>query len=302
MGTASFFFEKTLAGIPCPFFERMEMPVDGTITVDHVYFKYADDSPDVLRDVSLTIEGGEWVTILGPNGSGKSTLARLFNALILPDKGTVTSLGIETADEKQWPALRRQVGMVFQNPDNQLVAPTVADDVAFGLENAGIPLEEMKTRVKESIATFGLSGLENAEPHRLSGGQKQRVAIAGVMALAPEIIIFDEATSMLDPEGKREVWAAMDKLRKDRTITLISITHDVSEAVKADRVIVMHEGGVLAEGPPATVLGDEAVMETARLKPPFPQAVAAELLKAGIDVPESILTEEELIQALWTST
>ena len=278
------------------------MPVDGTITVDHVYFKYADDSPDVLRDVSLTIEGGEWVTILGPNGSGKSTLARLFNALILPDKGTVTSLGIETADEKQWPALRRQVGMVFQNPDNQLVAPTVADDVAFGLENAGIPLEEMKTRVKESIATFGLSGLENAEPHRLSGGQKQRVAIAGVMALAPEIIIFDEATSMLDPEGKREVWAAMDKLRKDRTITLISITHDVSEAVKADRVIVMHEGGVLAEGPPATVLGDEAVMETARLKPPFPQAVAAELLKAGIDVPESILTEEELIQALWTST
>ncbi|ADH97693.1 energy-coupling factor transporter ATPase [Salisediminibacterium selenitireducens] len=275
--------------------------MDRKITVDHVYFKYADDSPDVLRDVSLTIKDGEWVTILGPNGSGKSTLARLFNALILPDRGAVTSLGIDTADEKHWPALRRQVGMVFQNPDNQLVAPTVADDVAFGLENAGIPLEEMKTRVKESIATFGLSGLENAEPHRLSGGQKQRVAIAGVMALAPDVIIFDEATSMLDPEGKREVWAAMDKLRKDQAITLISITHDVSEAVKADRVIVMHEGGILKEGTPASVLGDQEVMHTAKLKPPFPQTVAAELLKAGIDVPESILTEEELIKALWTS-
>ncbi|AOM84532.1 energy-coupling factor transporter ATPase [Salisediminibacterium beveridgei] len=270
------------------------------IELKHVSYRYQDDGPEVLQDVNLRIRKGEWVTILGPNGSGKSTLAKMFNALLVPDAGEIVSLGYDTRDDQHWPALRRRVGMVFQNPDNQLVAPTVRDDVAFGLENAGVPQDEMRRRVAERIAEFGLSGLENHEPHRLSGGQKQRVAIAGVMALAPDVIVFDEATSMIDPEGSREVWSAMAKLRESRSMTLISITHDVDEAVLADRVIIMKNGRMFADGPPREILRDTARLKEARLLPPFAGTVADKLTARGLELTEHILTEEELITALWT--
>lgn len=272
------------------------------IELKHVSYRYQDEGPDVLKDVNLCIRQGEWVTILGPNGSGKSTLAKMFNALLVPDAGEILSLGYDTRDDHYWSSLRRRVGMVFQNPDNQLVAPTVQDDVAFGLENAGVSQDEMRRRVAERIAEFGLSGLENHEPHRLSGGQKQRVAIAGVMALAPDVIVFDEATSMIDPEGKEEVWSAMAKLRESRSMTLISITHDVDEAVLADRVIIMKDGRVFADGSPREMLRDTARLKEARLVPPFASTVTDELKEHGVVLTENILTEEELIKALWTYT
>lgn len=270
------------------------------IELKHVTYRYQDDGPDVLKNVDLHIHQGEWITILGPNGSGKSTLAKMLNALLLPDEGDVLSLGYDTQEDKHWPKLRRRVGMVFQNPDNQLVAPTVSDDVAFGLENAGVPQDEMRRRVTERISEFGLTGLENHEPHRLSGGQKQRVAIAGVMALAPDVIVFDEATSMIDPEGRQEVWTAMEKLRESRAMTLVSITHDVDEAVLSDRVIIMKDGQIFADGTPQDILRDSALLKEAKLVPPFAGAVVDELAQRGIKLPKDILTEKELTKALWT--
>ncbi|GEL07440.1 energy-coupling factor transporter ATPase [Salisediminibacterium halotolerans] len=268
------------------------------IEVKEVSFRYGENDADVLKNVNVTIEQGEWVSILGPNGSGKSTLAKFFNALLVPGKGEVVSCGLSTGRERNWTAVRRQVGMVFQNPDNQIVAPTVQDDVAFGLENAGIPFKEMEKRVAENIDQLGLNGLENEEPHRLSGGQKQRVAIAGAMALHPRVLVFDEAMSMLDPNGKQEVLQMMHTLRREHDMTIISITHDVEEALSADRLLVLYEGKVLASGSPSAVLEDSALLEEAKLMPPFARRLQQKLAGRGIFLPAAVLRDEELVQQL----
>lgn len=267
------------------------------IEVSGVTFSYSDNK-EVLQDVDVTIEQGEWVSILGPNGSGKSTLAKFFNALLVPDKGEVISCGLSTSDENQWINIRRQVGMVFQNPDNQIVAPTVQDDIAFGLENAGIPYEEMKRRVDENIHKLGLQGLENEEPHRLSGGQKQRVAIAGAMALHPRVLVFDEAMAMLDPNGKQEVLTMMEALRRDYDVTVVSITHDVEEALSADRLLVLYEGAVLTSGSPANVLGDLFLLDQANLMPTFARQLQQKLAARGVHLPETVLRDEEMVRQL----
>ncbi|WP_280772156.1 energy-coupling factor transporter ATPase [Salipaludibacillus daqingensis] len=268
------------------------------IHVDHLYFRYHEQAPYVLHDISLTVKQGEWLTILGHNGSGKSTLARFFNALHVPKEGKVISCGIDTKHANEWVNIRRQVAMVFQNPDNQIVAPTVEDDVAFGLENAGIPYEEMHERVYRSIERLGLRGLETQEPHRLSGGQKQRVALAGALALRPKVIVLDEATSMLDPTGRIEVLSMVEKLRKEENITIITITHDVTEAMLADRIIVLHEGSMAYEGTPDEILSDENALRKVGLRAPFIVQMANELKRQQVPLPNGVLSHEELVTSL----
>lgn len=268
------------------------------ITVNHLFFRYHDQAPYVLNDISLTVKQGEWLTILGHNGSGKSTLAKFFNALHVPTEGDVVSCGINTKVADEWVNIRRQVAMVFQNPDNQIVAPTVEDDVAFGLENAGIPYEDMRNRVYGSIEKMGLSGLETQEPHRLSGGQKQRVALAGALALRPRVIVLDEATSMLDPKGKKEVLSIVEKLRKEENITIITITHDVTEAMLADRIVVLHEGSIVHEGSPTDILDDEKALRKVGLRAPFIVKIANELRRQHVPLSKGVLTHEELVTSL----
>jgi len=268
------------------------------LTVDHLFFRYHEQAPYVIKDISLTVKQGEWLTILGHNGSGKSTLAKFFNALHVPDEGDVISCGINTKDASQWVNIRRQVAMVFQNPDNQIVAPTVEDDVAFGLENAGIPYEEMQRRVFDSIERMGLRGLETQEPHRLSGGQKQRVSLAGALALRPRVIVLDEATSMLDPTGKKEVLSIVEKLRKEENMTIIMITHDVSEALLADRIVVLHEGSIVDEGKPYDILSDEKKLRKFGLRAPFIVQITNELKRQHVPLSNGVLSHEELVTSL----
>ena len=213
------------------------------IQYERVWFRYEQesDSPWVLKDVSLAIGSGEYVSIVGSNGSGKSTLARLANGLLLPVKGRVRVADMDTRSEEDLWNIRRKVGMVFQNPDNQIVATSVEDDIAFGLENIGVSRSEMKSKIDQAVKAVGLQGLERVQPHHLSGGQKQRLAIAGVLVLEPDVIIFDESTSMLDPVGRKTLLRLMQSLN-DRGTTIIHITHSAEEAFLADRVIVMHQG------------------------------------------------------------
>jgi energy-coupling factor transport system ATP-binding protein len=213
------------------------------IQYERVWFRYEQesDSPWVLKDVSLSIGSGEYVSIVGGNGSGKSTLARLANGLLLPVKGRVRVADMDTRSEEDLWNIRRKVGMVFQNPDNQIVATSVEDDIAFGLENIGVSRSEMKSKIDQAVKAVGLQGLEHVQPHHLSGGQKQRLAIAGVLVLEPDVIIFDESTSMLDPVGRKTLLRLMQSLN-DRGTTIIHITHSAEEAFLADRVIVMHQG------------------------------------------------------------
>ena len=213
------------------------------IQYERVWFRYEQESesPWVLKDVSLAIGSGEYVSIVGSNGSGKSTLARLANGLLLPVKGRVRVADMDTRSEEDLWNIRRKVGMVFQNPDNQIVATSVEDDIAFGLENIGVPRSEMKNKIDQAVKAVGLQGLERVQPHHLSGGQKQRLAIAGVLVLEPDVIIFDESTSMLDPVGRKTLLRLMQSLN-DRGTTIIHITHSAEEAFLADRVIVMHQG------------------------------------------------------------
>ncbi|MCR6104849.1 energy-coupling factor transporter ATPase [Salipaludibacillus agaradhaerens] len=275
------------------------MSTEKLIEVKNVSFRYRDDSPYVVKGISLSIKRGEWLTILGHNGSGKSTLAKMFNALYTPNEGDVISFGHNTKSSDTWTEIRRQAAMVFQNPDNQIVAPTVEDDVAFGLENAGVPYEDMRRRVSDSISRLGLEGLEKREPHQLSGGQKQRVALAGALALKPAVIILDEATSMLDPSGRAEVLTYIKNLHENENMTIITITHDVEEAVFADRLVVLKDGQVLKEGTPAHLLTDVAFLREAHLKAPFTVQLTTELKKHGVDLQRDALTREELVEALW---
>lgn len=271
------------------------------IELENIQFTYDPDADrPALNDVSFTIGKGEWVAIIGHNGSGKSTLAKTINGLLLPQSGQVRVDGLDLNEENVW-TIRKKVGMVFQNPDNQFVGSTVEDDVAFGMENQGIPREEMLTRVKDALEQVKMSDFKTREPARLSGGQKQRVAIAGVVALSPEIIILDEATSMLDPEGREEVIETIQKIKEKNDLTVLSITHDIDEAAKANRVLVMRQGQLVDEGTPEKIFSEGPRLIQLGLDLPFPEKLKAALKDRGVSVPEEYLTEEGMVDWLWKS-
>lgn len=267
---------------------------EAIITLDHVSFAYEENGPLAVRDVSLSVPRGAFHAILGRNGSGKSTLAKLINGLYLPTAGAVTVCGMNTQTEKDTWEIRRRAGMVFQNPDNQLVATIVREDVAFGLENIGVPTEEMPRRIDQALRDVGMLDYAQRAPHTLSGGQKQRVAIAGVLAMEPEAIIFDESTAMLDPQGRREVLSAVRRLNRERGITVLWITHFMEEAVHCGRVHVMHDGQVVLSGTPQEVFADVEQVRAYRLDAPPMARLAHQLRQAGMPLRPGILTTEEM--------
>ena len=270
------------------------------IEINQIEFSYQEEATPALKDVSFSINKGEWIAIVGHNGSGKSTLAKTINGLHLPQKGTVTVGGMELSEESVWD-IRRMVGMVFQNPDNQFVGATVEDDVAFGLENQGIERSEMQSRVQDALEKVKMQNFATREPARLSGGQKQRVAIAGVVALRPDIIILDEATSMLDPEGRDDVIATIRKIKEESDLTVISITHDIDEAASANRILVMREGKLYQEGTPEEIFSAGPELVSLGLDLPFPEKLKAALKARGVKVPLNYLDEEGMMDWLWTS-
>ena len=271
------------------------------IELEDIHYRYhEDDAREALAGVSLEIRRGEWLAIIGHNGSGKSTLAKVMNGLIEANTGSVVVNGKVLTEETVFEA-RRTVGMVFQNPDNQFVGTTVEDDIAFGLENIGLPREEMLERVTKVLDMVKMSEFRTKEPARLSGGQKQRVAIAGVTALEPEVIILDEATSMLDPKGRLEVISTIQKLHKEKKITVISITHDLDEAAQADRVVLMEQGQIQQIGTPKEIFKLGSKLVEKGLDVPFAEKLIEALRERGINVPEEYLDEEGLVEWLWTS-
>jgi energy-coupling factor transport system ATP-binding protein len=271
------------------------------IKVEDLIFTYDDeDSIDkhyVLKNLSLEIEKGSFVCVLGHNGSGKSTFAKLLNMILTPDSGKIYIDGFDITDpditENELFEIRRKIGMVFQNPDNQLVATIVEEDVAFGPENLGIEPSEIRRRVDSALETVGMSEYATHAPHRLSGGQKQRVAIAGIIAMEPECIIFDESTAMLDPQGRKEVMNTIAKLNSEQGITVLHITHNMDEAVKADRVVVINEGEVFLDGAPKEVFSNVAKLREAGLDVPQVTELFYDLTNEGIVLPSDILSEEE---------
>ena len=266
------------------------------ISVDHVSFSYDEGGPMAVRDVSLTIERGSFHAILGQNGSGKSTLAKLINGLYLPTKGHVTVCGMDTQDDDKTWEIRRRAGMVFQNPDNQLVATVVREDGAFGLENIGVPTADMPARIDKALTDVGMLKFADRAPHLLSGGQKQRVAIAGVLAMAPEAIIFDESTAMLDPQGRREVMQAVKRLNKEQGITVLWITHFMEEAVECAFAHVMYQGQVVLDGTPREIFSDAERIRPYRLDAPPMARIAEQLRAQGMPLKEGILTVEEMAE------
>lgn len=270
------------------------------IELKHIDFKYHGQEKSALKDVSLKIEPGEWVALIGHNGSGKSTLAKTINGLIKPSNGEIIVNDELLTDDNLWD-IRKMVGMVFQNPDNQFVGSTVEDDVAFGLENQGVPRDEMLKRVDSAIEKVRMSEFKKKEPARLSGGQKQRVAIAGVIALTPEVIILDEATSMLDPQGRHDVISTIKKLKEETNLTVISITHDIDEASFANRVLVMKQGEIIQEGTPEEIFTHGEDLIEMGLDVPFPEKLKATLKQSGVRVPDEYLTKEGMVDWLWTS-
>ena len=251
-----------------------------------------------LRGVDVTIERGSFVVILGHNGSGKSTLAKTFNAVLLPSGGKVYVEGMDTMDESLLLEIRRRVGMVFQNPDNQIVANVVEEDVAFAPENLGVPSAEIRKRVDDALEAVGMTQFVKHAPHLLSGGQKQRIAIAGVLAMKPECIVLDEATAMLDPIGRREVLTAVEKLNREQGITVVLITHHMNEAEHADRVIVMNDGLVVMDGKPREVFTRKKELEDIGLAVPDTVSLLFSLREAGMDVPVDAITVEECADAI----
>ncbi len=266
----------------------------------YVYKSHDEGRPDVtaLSDIDLKIAKGEFLVILGRNGSGKSTLARLMNALLLPAEGTVLVNGFDTSDEKLLWEIRRSAGMVFQNPDNQIVGTIVEEDVAFGPENLGVPSEEIKQRVDEALETVGIAEYKKHAPHLLSGGQKQRVAIAGILAMKPECIVLDEATAMLDPVGRREVMKVLKRLNSKEGITIIHITHHMDEATAANRVAVVDKGHVVMLGTPREVFMKVEEVKSLGLDVPQVTELIYELNRSGFELPRDILTVEEAFEAL----
>lgn len=269
------------------------------IEVKNVSFKYSEDSEDfIIKNLSLVINKGEFIAIIGPNGSGKSTLAKLFNALIVPSCGDVIVKGMNTKDKDKIWDIRRTVGLVFQNPDNQLVASIVEEDVAFGPENLGIPPEEIRKRVENALKSVGMYRYRDFAVHLLSGGQKQRVAIAGLLAMLPECIVLDEPTAMLDPLGRKEVINTVTKLNKEKGITVIYITHFMEETLAADRILLMNEGEILLEDIPVNVFKKVELLKKLNLDVPPMMELAYLLNKEGIPVNQNILTIDEMVDEL----
>ncbi|WP_312124171.1 energy-coupling factor ABC transporter ATP-binding protein [Lysinibacillus boronitolerans] len=273
------------------------------LSLNNVTFSYTPEiqnSRNAVENVSFAVDEGEWIAIVGHNGSGKSTIAKLMNGLLFPQQGDVRILREPLNEENLWES-RSLMGMVFQNPDNQFVGATVQDDVAFALENNGIPFEEMVKRVHAALEQVKMSQFLDHEPHHLSGGQKQRIAIAGALALKPKLLILDEATSMLDPQGRAEVLQTVQTLRAETGLTVLSITHDLEEAMLADRVLFMNDGKKFAEGTPAEIfaLGDKLVEFGLDL--PFALKLSKLLQKEGVPLMGQHMTEEELVNDLWTS-
>ena len=252
----------------------------------------------VFEDLNLEIAEGSFTAVIGPNGCGKSTLAKHFNAVLLPSGGKVWVAGLDTGDEEKLLEIRRQIGMVFQNPDNQIVANVVEEDVAFAPENLGVPSPEIRRRVDEALKTVGMYEFREHAPHLLSGGQKQRIAIAGVLAMEPRCIVLDEPTAMLDPRGREEVIATVTRLNKEQGITVVLITHHMGETVGADRVIVMHKGGILLDGSPRQVFSQVELLRQAGLDVPQTTDLLYQLRQAGWDVPIDALTPEECAEAI----
>ncbi|MGB6409308.1 MAG: energy-coupling factor ABC transporter ATP-binding protein [Planococcus donghaensis] len=272
------------------------------MSFENVTFTYMQEDDSVkpaVNDLSFSIQDGEWIALVGHNGSGKSTIAKLMNGLLFPQTGKVEAMGKLMSEESLWD-IRSQMGMVFQNPDNQFVGATVQDDVAFALENNGVPHEEMVVRVKEALQQVKMADYLDHEPHHLSGGQKQRVAIAGALALRPRLLILDEATSMLDPQGRMEVIETIRELRKATGLTVISITHDLEEAALADRILVMNAGEKQLEGKPDAVFRSGNELTNLGLDLPFSMRMTHLLREVGIELQGEHMTEDELVDELWT--
>ena len=278
---------------------------DAIIETKALTFSYpADEGAEpvpVLRGVDLAIEKGSFVVVLGHNGSGKSTLAKTFNGILLPCGGRVYVAGMDTQDENQLLAIRSTVGMVFQNPDNQIVANVVEEDVAFAPENLGVPSQEIRRRVDDALAAVGMSEFVRHAPHLLSGGQKQRIAIAGVLAMEPACIVLDEATAMLDPVGRREVLSAVHRLNREKGITVVLITHHMNEAEDADRVVVMDDGKVALDGTPREVFTQVDALRSMGLTVPDTVDLLDRLRKDGLDVPLTALTVEACADAIYSA-
>jgi len=271
------------------------------IKTDNLFFRY-DDEKDLekfaLKDVNLHIKDGEFVVIIGHNGSGKSTLSKLLNGIYYPTKGKIMIDGLDTSDENLIWEIRKRAGIVFQNPDNQLVATIVEEDVAFGPENLGLPSEEIRKRVDEALESVKMSAFKRKPPHHLSGGQKQRVAIAGILAMKPKCIIFDEPTAMLDPSGRKEVMQTIKHLNETERITIVHITHFMDEAVDADRIIVMDDGKIVLEGTPKQVFSKVEALKKIGLDVPQVTLLSFELQALGYDVTSENLTVDELVNNL----
>ena len=272
--------------------------MENIIEIKDLAFRYQtnQDYYDV-NHISFHVKRGEWLSIVGHNGSGKSTTVRLIDGLLESESGEIWIDGDLLTPENVWEK-RRKIGMVFQNPDNQFVGATVEDDVAFGLENQGIPLDQMKERVTEALSLVGMEEFHKKEPARLSGGQKQRVAIAGVVALRPDILILDESTSMLDPEGRLELIKIVQEIRKDHQMTVISITHDLEEVAMSDRVLVMKKGQVESTSSPRELFSRSDI-DKIGLDQPFVNQLRQSLRESGLNLPDSYMTEDELEEALW---
>ena len=272
--------------------------MDAIISAKDLVFSYPGDTELALDHVSLTVGKGDLVAVLGHNGSGKSTLAKHFNAILLPQGGVCYVDGINTADEDRLLELRSRAGMVFQNPDNQIVATIVEEDVAFGLENIGVPPEEIRIRVDEALTDVGMYEYRLHAPHQLSGGQKQRVAIAGIIAMMPKLIILDEPTAMLDPRGRAEVLETVIKLNREFGVTVLLITHFMDEAAACRRVVVMDDGRILLDAPPKEVFSHVSLLKQVGLDVPQATEIIHELRRSGINLPDDIITDEECVEAL----
>ncbi len=269
------------------------------IEFKNVSFRYREDGPWIIKNCSFTVQKNETLAIIGHNGSGKSTIAKLMNGLLFPQEGEIWINGKLLSEETVWD-IRKDVGMVFQNPDNQFVGATVQDDVAFGMENRGIEREEMKKRIQAALEAVKMTEYRFTEPHRLSGGQKQRVAIAGILAIYPKVLILDEATVMLDPRGRQEIMNTIEHLKKEKNLCLITITHDLNEIIRTDRVIVLNKGEVWATGTPKEILKNGKELLKIGLDIPFITELANELKKLEIALKSEPISIDELLEELWT--
>ena len=270
------------------------------LTAENLKFSY-DKRNFAVDGVSLSVNEGEYVAIIGHNGSGKSTLAKLFNGLIKPDQGEVIVDGFSVLNKKHTFEIRKRVGVVFQNPDNQLVASIVEDDVAFGPENLGVPRKEIGERIDFALSAVGMEKFRHATPSRLSGGQKQRIAIAGVLALKPKILVLDESTAMLDPQGRREVLEVVRKLNKEQGVTVITVTHYMDEVVDADRVMIVNDGSIAMTGTPKEIFAQKEKIKAMGLELPLSAVIAERLIERGIELSSDILTENKLAEELCKS-